>query len=329
MNKSAIEIERCFISAIDAAQEYVDYNEWTIDPDGEIYQYILQLFAHNYDSVSARSANFAEDSFLAEVVPDDPELFDAFVDVISDEMHELLKEAYGLQPGSGLFVYATVEEQPIVAFFKLNYQSRFTCAQSDGKVVWKKDRRLLPAHTQKEYDYFFINVYDRRVWMSDMRCMIGGESVCYMAERILKVDLKRSEKETVQSFQEAVIDTIRECYEDEAPKKLFEYRREVSEDAGSRGEINPVRIPQRVFADNPKAQERYEERSREMELKDTPLPVSPKTTRSLKKKQRIVTENGIEILVPVDLLEDKNIFDFHQENGMVSITIHDVNGSLK
>ena len=61
MNKSAIEIERCFISSIDAAKEYVEYNEWTIDPDGEIYQYILQLFAHNYDSVSARSAGFPED----------------------------------------------------------------------------------------------------------------------------------------------------------------------------------------------------------------------------------------------------------------------------
>ena len=72
-------------------------------------------------------------------------------------MHELLKEAYGLSAGSGLFVFATVEEQPIIAFFKLNYQSRLTCEKTDdGKVVWRKDVRLLPMHTQKEYDYFYM-----------------------------------------------------------------------------------------------------------------------------------------------------------------------------
>ncbi|MBR5420991.1 MAG: nucleoid-associated protein [Lachnospiraceae bacterium] len=329
MNRSAIEIERCFISAIDAAKEYVEYNEWTIDPDGEIFSYILQLFAHNYDSVSAKTARFAEDSFLAQILPDEPDGFDAFVDVITDEMHELLKEAYGLQPGSGLFVYATVEEQPIVAFFKLNYQSRFTCDKKDGRVVWKKDMRLLPSHTQKEYDFFFVNVYDRRAWMSDMRCMIGTESVNYMAERILKLDLRVSEKETVDSFQEAVIETIKECYEDEAPKKLFDYRQAVAEEARERGEINPVKIPERLFSDNAKAQERYEQRTEETEIPDAPMYVSPKTRRSLNRKQKIVTENGIEILVPLEYLDDKNVFDFRQENGMVSITIHDVNGTLK
>ncbi|MCR5249508.1 MAG: nucleoid-associated protein [Lachnospiraceae bacterium] len=329
MNRSAIEIERCFISSIDAAKAYVDYNEWLIDPDGEMFAYILQLFAHNFDETGAGKARFAEDSFLAQITPLEADGFDAFVDVITDEMHELLKVAYGMQPGSGLFVFATVNEQPHIAFFKLNYQSRFACEKKGDKVVWTKDVHLLPAHTQKEYDYFFINVYERRVWMSDMRCMIDGESVNYMAERILQLDLNKSEKETVQCIQEAVLDTIRECYEDEAAAKVFSYRKAVAEEAKEHGEINPVRIPKRLFEDNPKAQERYEERSEELKIQDSPMPVSPKTRRTLAKKQKIVTKSGIEISVPVECLEDKNIFEYKQENGMVSIYIHDVNGTLK
>ena len=127
MNKSKVEIDRIFISSIDAAKAYVDYNEWTIDLDGEIYQYIVLLFAHNFDTISAKKAEYHLDDFLASIVPEEPEAFEAFVEVITDEMHELLKEAYGLSAGSGLFVFATVEEQPIIAFFKLNYQSRLTC----------------------------------------------------------------------------------------------------------------------------------------------------------------------------------------------------------
>ena len=165
--------------------------------------------------------------------------------------------------------------------------------------------------------------------MSDMHCVIDGESINYMEERILKVNLNKSEKETVEVFQAAVMDTIKECYADEAPKKLFEYRREVAEDAKEKGEINPVRIPQRLFADNEKAAKRYEEKTQDLEIKDTPVFVSPQTRRSLTKKQKIVTENGIEILVPIEYLDDKNIFEYKQENGMVNIYIHDVNGTLK
>ncbi|MBR1471059.1 MAG: nucleoid-associated protein [Lachnospiraceae bacterium] len=330
MNKSKVEIDRIFISSIDAAKKYVDYNEWTIDQDGEIYQYIIQLFAHNFDATNAKKADYHLEDFIAGIVPEDADSFEAFVDVITEEMHELLKEAYGLSAGSGLFVFATVEEQPVIAFFKLNYQAKFTCEKDEeGKVVWRKDVRLLPSHTQKEYDYFYISPYERKVWMSDMRCMIDGESVDYMAERILQINLNKSEKETVQVIQEAVLDTIRECYQEEAPKKVFEYRQAVAEEAKENGIVNPVRIQETIFADNEKAKERFTERSEDLQIPQKPLYVSPKTQRTLAKKQKIVTKNGIEILVPVEYLEDKNVFDYKQENGMVSIRIHDVNGSLK
>ena len=40
--------------------------------------------------------------------------FDAFVDVVADEIHTLVQEAVDLPSGSGLFLWATVEEQPII-----------------------------------------------------------------------------------------------------------------------------------------------------------------------------------------------------------------------
>jgi hypothetical protein len=150
-----------------------------------------------------------------------------------------------------------------------------------------------------------------------------------MAERILKISLKKSEKETVQVIQEAVLDTIKECYKEEAPKKVFEYRQAVANEAKEQGKIDPVRIQETVFADNEKAKERFTEKSEDLAIPQKPVYVSPKTTKSLAKKQKIVTESGIEILVPVEYLEDKSVFEYKQENGRVSIHIHDVNGTIK
>ena len=83
MNKSKVEIDRIYISSIDAAKAYVDYNEWTIDLDGEIYQYIVQLFAHNFDTTSAKKAEYHLDDFLASIVPEEPEAFEE-----SEELEE-------------------------------------------------------------------------------------------------------------------------------------------------------------------------------------------------------------------------------------------------
>ncbi len=331
MARKKIELQRCFISTIDSTGAYVDYNEYTMDPNGEIVGYVTQIFSYNYRNTKAKTAVYAMDSYLADIVPEDPEHFDAFVDVIADSMHETLREAYGMSAGSGLFVFAFVDDQPVIAFFKLNYQTRLTCEKdTDGTVIWKKDPRLLPGHTQKEYDYFFISPYERRVWMSDTHAVIGEESINYLAERILKITLHKSEKEVVDVIQNAMLDTIRECYDEEVPKKVFEYRQTIAAAAQEAGEINPEEIGTQIFADNEAAMERYEERAEDMQIPTQAVYISPPTRKALNKKQKIVTENGIEILVPVEFLEDKEIFDFQQdEHGSISIVIRDTKGVVK
>ena len=54
-----------------------------------------------------------------------------------------------------------------------------------------------------------------------------------MADRILQLEkaLSKSEKETVKVIETAALDTIKECYKEEAPKKVFEYRSRVADDA--------------------------------------------------------------------------------------------------
>lgn len=334
MHASKIQLERCFLCSIDSAKSFVEYNEYTLDMDSQMYAYMLQLFARNFDNTSAKKSFFNDESFIASILPDRVENFDAFVDVVADEIHTLVVDAVDLPSGSGLFLWATVEEQPFIAFFKLNYQKKYTCLVDDDKqVVWKEVTRLLPTYTQKEYDYFFINILDKKVWMSDTKCHIDNMSVNYMSERILKLEegLKKSEKEVLDVINEVAVETIREFYPREAPKKIFEYRQSVADEAVDYGNISPVVVEDKVFFDNEEAKKVYHEKleSREIPVAK-PLMISSKSKRQLQKKQKIVTENGIEILVPVEYLDDKSVFDFQQnESGSVSIVINDVGGNLK
>ena len=84
------------------------------------------------------------------------------------------------------------------------------------------------------------------------------------------------------------------------------------------------------IADNEKAMEQCLEKAKEEKLTERPITISKKMERQLNKKQKIVTESGIEIIVPIEFLQNNDVFEYIQdETGKVSIIIKDVGTILK
>ncbi len=324
MRSSDIEILKCYLCTLDYDLPFPNYNEVKISDEDELYRYILQLLSSNYDNVSSKRAQFDDDSYLTGILPQDEKGLDGFVDIVSEKIHGMIKSGAEIRSGSGIFVWALVLEQPVVAFFKMNFQNKFMCFLSDtGAVSWHMNSKVLPASSQKDYEYFIINIPDKTVRMSDSVCYVGNENLNYLAGKVLMLDAKRSEKERITRFDNAVVETIKECYEEkEAPKKILEYKAEIAGTVDSTGSINVSDIEKTVFADNEKAAGLYESRIAEEEIPWEPMTVSPKMERTIKKKQKIVTDSGIEILIPVEYLTDESVFECVDcPDGSVSIII--------
>ena len=62
-------------------------------------------------------------------------------------------------------------------------------------------------------------------------------------------------------------------------------------------------------ADNEKAMEQCMEKAQEEQLTERPITISKKMERQLNKKQKIVTESGIEIIVPIEFLQNNDVFE--------------------
>ncbi len=324
MRSSNIEILKCYLCTLDYELPFPNFNEAKISEEDELYKYITQLLAYNYDNVSSKRATFDESSYLAEILPPSEKELEGFVDVVSEKIHTMIKSGAELRSGSGIFVWTVILEQPIVAFFKMNFQNKFMCFLSDtGAVSWHMNSKVLPASSQKDYEYFIINILDKTVRLSDSVCYVGSECVNYLANKVLKLDARRSEKEHIKRFDDAVVETIKECYEEkEAPKKIMEYKAEIAQTVDSAGSINVSDIEKTVFADNEKAAQIYENKMQEEEIPWEPMTVSPKMERVIKKKQKIVTDNGIEIMVPVEYLTDESVFECRNcDDGSVAIII--------
>ena len=86
-------------------------------------------------------------------------------------------------------------------------------------------------------------------------------------------------------------------------------------------------VAEEIFADNEDAVDVCKEKLEQNRIPRIPVMVGRKTEQKLKRKHKIVTSSGIEILVPPDLLENDNFFVYSKDtSGNTVITIKDNNG---
>ena len=326
--KTDLIIKKCFLCNLDPRQSFVGYNEFIPGSDDEISRYITKLILHNKSSMQAKPAVYKEDSYLMQILPEQEDSFESFVNIISDELFSLMKENSSLLPGCGVFVWVLMEEQNVIAFFKLDYQSRLMNAvEADGRIAWKLNQSLLPGSSQKGYEFFIINLDMQRVLVSDRVHYVNhDEPVNFMAEYILKVNLNHSEKEMLDMIDDVMLDTISQCYRDDVQQKVFAYRNAMAEKVEEDGRIHMGEVAEEIFADNETAVDVCKEKLEQNRIPRIPVMVGRKTEQKLKRKHKIVTSSGIEILVPPDLLENDRFFMYSKDSfGNTVITIKDNN----
>lgn len=328
MKNSDVIIKKCFLCTLDPRQPFAGYNEFIPGSDDEISKYIVKLIVHNKASMQSKPAVYKEDSYLMQILPEYEESFEPFVNIISEEMFALMKENSSLLPGCGVFVWVLMEEQNVIAFFKLDYQSRLmNSVEADGRIAWKLNKSLLPGSSQKGYEFFIINLDMQRVLVSDKKHSVNhDESVNFIAEYILKLSLEQSEKEMLDTIDDVMLDTISQCYDGDVQQKVFSFRNIMAEKVNEDGRIHMGEVAEEIFADNETAVTLCKEKLTQNQIPRIPIMVGKKAEQKLKKKHKIITSAGIEILVPPDLLENDHFFVYDKDSfGNIVITIKDQN----
>ena len=329
MKISDVVIKKCFLCTLDPRQSLAGYNEFIPGSDDETSRYISKLILHNRQSIQSKPAVYDEDSYLMQILPDQEDSFESFVNIISEEMFALMQENSSLMPGCGVFAWVLLEEQNVIAFFKLDYQSRLMNAvEADGRIAWKLNHNLLPGSSQRGYEFFLINLDMRRVLVSNKVHYVNHDTpVNFMAEYVLKVNLNQSEKEMLDTIDDVMLETISQCCSDDIQQKIFSYKNMMAEKVEEDGRIHMGEVAERIFSGNETAEEACKEKLAQNRIPRIPVMVSSKTEKKLLKKHRIVTSAGIEILVPPGLLETSDVFSYSKDQeGNTIITIRDNNG---
>ena len=327
MRSAEIEVIKTFLCTLDASLPCANFNEVFYDEEDAMYGYIAKLCAAALSDTSAKTAVYGEDDALEQIAPAGPEGLEAMVSTVADTMYELVRDNATLHSGSAIFAYFMAEEQAYAAMFKMPFLEMYTCrVDAQGAVSWVLNSNVMPKPTLKGCEYFVIDPSNRTARVADVEYYIDDCKVNYIAEHVLCLPMNVSEKKTVEVMREAAVEVIRACYpKEQINEKIMDYRREVAEHVEATGSVSVPSVEKAVFSDSEEAGNRYRERMEKEQIRREPIAVSPKTERALTKKTRIVTDNGIELLVPANYLRNPDYVEYVQaDDGKITILLKEI-----
>lgn len=224
------------------------------------------------------------------------------------------------------FKYEDIIYLGILKFnYKQSYIHSFAMVGEEKETGIIKQNATIANENQKLDEIAFIRLDDFSVLIKEKKYEINGAKEFYFSNRILNVSTDLSPKSKVKIVQKVAEKVIKEYYGDN-PLKISQLKTELKScvDEGSIVEID--RITNAVFDGNYTAQQRYKEEVSQKGISVNSFEVPTEIEKTVSRKQKITTDTGIEISLPVDYLENKKNIEFiMNEDGTMSILIKAVN----
>ena len=182
---------------------------------------------------------------------------------------------------------------------------------------------LLPSLSQRMEEFAYINLENGDVLIKAKKYAVDGNNVFVLPELLLECAQAPSPKETIKEISKAV-KKVAEAYCQDQVETATAVKNYIAENLPEDGSLNPQKVGEAVFKDNPSMQADYRQ---EMENAGFSEPVKVDREATLKKmrKHRLSTDTGIELVIPTEFFENTEFVEFYKdEEGYMSITLKNI-----
>ncbi|MBN7774034.1 nucleoid-associated protein [Clostridium aminobutyricum] len=244
---------------------------------------------------------------------------------LAQQIFELALSNPGIPAADLLCCHFRYDNGLYFGLLKFNYKSsyihQFNMADEFKETRILKQNATIASENQKLEEFAFIRLDDFSVLVKEKKVEINGAKDYYLSSQLLKVDTDLSPKAKVNIVEKAAQKVIKEFY-GEDPLKVSQVKTELKSCVDESSIIEIDRITNAVFDGNFSAQQRYREEVAQKGISGKAFEVTSEIEKKVARKQKIFTDSGIEISLPVDYLENKKKVEFiMNEDGTMSILI--------
>ena len=283
------------------------------------------------ESDDVKRCQFSEDSEVMEWIRS----CDAgnFVDVsrkLCGKLYAVMNANIAIPAADVAVVVFSAEGKDYFGFLKLDYRTSYTHATApteDGgnrnEIILQK--AILPAAGQRLSEAFLVDLSTGDILLTEKKYEIGGEKRFYFSELFLECHAPMSQKTRLDIVTKAVEQVNRKYYGDEDTERKLETKKAIYEELEQKGSLAVEDVKEKVFPQSPQMQADLEEKLEKYRMtKDVVEPRNESTVRKFQ-KQRLVTDTGIEITIPMAEYGDPDRVEFiANEDGTVSVLIKNI-----
>ncbi len=326
-------IYKAVIHTLNRNSEMPAFSNFEIDREEEMtYEFLLRHINGLYHSRDMKWARFREDSIADAMMSNLDADLNSFMEITKDLsilLHQVIHDNSATMPSCDLaFILFEMQEVMYFGCFKWNHKRflvRGKDTSRDGNI-WKLKNHedLYLANRTKVDEGFLIHLKHKDIALIDREYVINGDKVEILEDILLKSDSGFSEREKLKEFHN-INTNLEEKFVGEDFNQKAELKKAVLDSVFEHGSIHIPEVLEQAFGEHTELKNIYENAFQKSGLWQEEVVVPETTLKKNYEKQKLVTDSGIEISVPVHLLADKQCVEFvAEENGKWSVVIKNV-----
>lgn len=304
------------------SQELLDLSEVNVN------EYIKAKIEKNLGNTKSKSGVFNDESTVLMFLSDLDEDFITTTENLATRLYTLFTRSDEFVMCDLLIVLFRVDGTRYLLMHKLNYNKAYThfIDYSDEFVSNKivLNQAIFTTEKQSTDESILINLDDYSINIIEKFYEVNGEKINLLSELFLNADTDMSERDSVKIVYDTAKQITKKHYGDDA-FKLSDVKEAIYNEVKSSNRIDINDVADILFKDSYEARNNYVEAVTDKGLKES---VTVESEESEKKfaKHRLKTDNGIDIVIPVDVYRDKsNIEIINNPDGTVSILLKNIN----
>lgn len=244
----------------------------------------------------------------------------------SEFFYRLLSENPDIKQCDLLFVQCNVFNKDYMAVLKLNYKKGYihhTKQEDSTKNIIIEQPCALPSPTQKIDEFIFVDLNSLEVFVKEKKCQVYNEPCYYISKHVLGCREEKPDKEKVKIITDTTDKIIKEYFDDDVLMKS-KVKNIIRENVEESLNINISEISEQVFQDS-EIKKVYDEEIKMKGIKEPEVKVNFNYANKIKTKQKIITDEGIEINIPYEIISNKDKVEFiTNDNGTISIVLKNI-----
>lgn len=304
-----------------------------IDNDDEIsYNLFISYIEKILKSNKLKWSDFKEEKdfeYILEALSDDPSIFVEATQDFVGLIHEKIKKYIQYIPSFDLVcTFFEMNNLFYFAALKINHKNMYTRlydidnSKNINKILLKNDLYLSPKSSFDEG--FIVELKTMRIALIDKMYVIEGEKQGFFADLVLNLNTRMSEKEKLDSFNKININLQDKFIGDDLEQRA-NIKKAISDTLVETGRLDVDVAIEKAFEDGQEIKKIYKEAMNTAKLLNEKIEVDDSVIRKKIDVQKIITNTGIELSIPVRYYEDSDKVEIiTNEDGSLTFIIKNV-----